>query len=184
VPIQCQPQCCCPGDDTISTTDCGVCADGIISQYYRVDITGVTTGTGLCTGGRTCPDLNGSYVFGPIEGDSTFCGALLEIAGVCRTDDSCFANAVLRFWIPPSGDLAGHRIVEVELSSTGDCDEDTGEPVMTFVHDFGLASSNDPPDCIGAPFPLLISGGDIEFIISPKCAAGSATCTITPIAPP
>ncbi|MBX3411564.1 MAG: hypothetical protein KF708_02510 [Pirellulales bacterium] len=169
---------------SLGTTVCGICQGAVTSQYYRVDLAGIATGTGLCLGGRTCANLDGSYVLGPlaeltVEGN-TYCQAGLEIAGVCRDDDSCFALLRLVFERPLVGDLAGHYLVYVELSSTGECNEDTGEPIMTFLHDFG---SDGPPDCLGS-FPLIISGGVVEFVITPKCAAGGATCTITAIAPP
>lgn len=168
----------------ISSSHCAICQGEVTSQYYRVDLAGIADDDGLCSGGRSCADLNGSYVLGPltelsVEGD-TFCAAGLEIAGVCRDDDSCFALLRIVFERPDTGDLAGHYLVYVELSSTGDCNEDTGEPIMTFLHDFGDLS---PPDCIGS-FPLAIVGGEVEFVITPKCSASSATCTITAISPP
>lgn len=168
----------------ISTSACGMCQGEVVSQYFRIDLAGITTGTGLCTGSRACADLNGSYVLGPlgevtIQGN-TFCAAGMEIAGVCRPDDSCFALLRIVFERPATGDLAAHYLVYVEMSSNNDCDEDTGEPVLTFLHDFGVEAA---PDCIGS-FPLTIVAGEIEFIITPKCAAGGASCTITAIAPP
>jgi hypothetical protein len=161
-----------------------MCDGALVSQYFRLDISGIANGSGLCTGSRDCAALNGSYVLGPvgevtIEGN-TFCAAAMEIAGVCRPDDSCFALLRIVFERPTAGDLAGHYLVYVELSSTGDCDEDTGEPVLTFLHDYGEEIA---PDCVGS-FPLAIVGGEIEFIIAPKCAADGATCTITAIPSP
>jgi len=169
---------------TLSTSVCGMCEGALVSQYFRVDLAGIASGSGLCTGSRNCAALNGSYVLGPVgevtvEGN-TFCAAGLEIAGVCRPDDSCFALLRIVFERPTVGDLAGHYLVYVELSSTGDCDEDTGEPVLTFLHDFGAELA---PDCVGS-FPLTIEGGEIEFIITPKCAAEGASCTITAIPSP
>ena len=169
---------------SLQTSHCAICQSEVTSQYYRVDLAGIAADEGLCSGGRSCADLNGSYVLGPlaeftVEGN-TYCAAGLEIAGVCRDDDSCFAQLRLVFERPDTGDLAGHYLVYVELSSTGDCNEDTGEPIMTFLHDYGELA---PPDCIGS-FPYAIAGGLVEFVITPKCSAGGATCTITAISPP
>jgi hypothetical protein len=110
----------------------------------------------------------------------SICTHGIEIDGVCRTDDSCFSLARLTFQKPDIGPFAGEYIVLVELSSTNMCDEDVGEPVMSFVHSFGTEAA---PHCIN-DFPIEISGGDVEFIITPKCSASGATCTITPIPAP
>ena len=163
-------------------TSCTACEEGVASAWYMIQIAGVTAATGFCPAAN-CASVNGVYVLGPLEQatlpELTLCAAGEPFTGVCLVDSSCFRFVQIIFMQPTAGDLAGHYLLLVELVSQGACNEELGLPTMRFIHDFGT----ERPHCVEA-LPVVIEGGTVDFVTTPKCSAATATCSVSAISPP
>lgn len=169
----------------LETVTCEQCAGDVASAWYAVDLSGIVNDFGFCPQAN-CGSLDGLYVVGPLQSGSVggvpplaWCAADVPIVGVCRDDNSCFAVLHLAIYRPTTGLHANQYILQVQLVSQGDCDEEGGLPVMHFTHVFGV----EKPDCLDA-FPITIAGGEVDYALSPKCSAAGATCTVSLISAP
>ena len=99
--------CCCPPDATstsstsqpgstagIRTVPCSFCQPDTLSEYYQVEFDGIVDGTD-CT---DCDDMNGVYIFGPMQAGPDDCSDVIATATVCDddADPDCFEQLTLR----------------------------------------------------------------------------------------
>lgn len=77
----------------LSIGNCSSCQSGTTKGTYQVDISGVVD-LGTCGGGRTCTDLNGTYINTPWTGSNSPClwgGGVTAIRCFSGTNTSGFA---------------------------------------------------------------------------------------------
>ncbi len=161
----------------IETTGCVFCQDGIVAEYYQIEISGVAEHTDC----GDCASLDGVYIVGPVqqlfaEGEPLNCADSIPLATVCAESEEpgCYGLLTMQFY-----QAAGQYRLLVTLQTGATlCGQGGGQPSIEWEKELGVAAPNCLVNAESLPF---ISNG---LPTTERCDGSAATCIVSAIPAP
>lgn len=161
----------------IGTTGCSFCQDGVVAEYYQVEISGMAEHTDCAD----CAALDGVYIVGPVQqifiaGEPVNCSDAILTATICMESEApgCYGLLGLQFY---QAGGAFHLLVTLQTGATL-CGVGGGQPMISWERDY----AGSPPNCLvdGESLPFLSNG----IPTTERCDGSAATCIVTAIPAP